>query len=44
MSSMFITYVSKEEALWILVYVMNDSPFLMRGLFGEGMLEAHQVL
>ena len=44
MAGIFITYVSREEELWILVYVMNDSPFLMRVLFGEGMLEAHQVL
>lgn len=43
-AAMFITYMSEEEAFWMLVAVMNDSPCKMRGLFGEGMLEAHQVL
>eukprot|EP00979_Chaetoceros_neogracilis_P013198 scaffold3722_cov227-Chaetoceros_neogracile.AAC.7 len=43
-AAMFITFVEEEEAFWILVYIMNESPCRMRGLFGEGMTEAHQVL
>jgi hypothetical protein len=43
-AAMFITFVSEEEAFWILVTVMNESPCRMCGLFGEGMVEAHQVL
>ena len=30
--------------MFFFLAVMNDSPCKMRGLFGEGMLEAHQVL
>jgi hypothetical protein len=43
-AGMFITFVSEEEAFWLLVYVMNAKPCRMRGLFGVGMSEAHQVL
>ena len=43
-AGMFITFVEEEDAFWILVNVMNESPCRMRGLFGEGMTEAHQVL
>jgi len=43
-AAMFITFVSEEQAFWLLVAVMQDSPCRMRGLFGEGMTEAHQVL
>jgi len=43
-AGMFITFVSEEEAFWLLVYVMNQKPCRMRGLFGVGMSEAHQVL
>ena len=43
-AGMFITFVSEEEAFWLLVYVMNATPCRMRGLFGVGMSEAHQVL
>lgn len=43
-TAMFITYMSEEEAFWMLVAVMNEPPCKMRGLFGEGMSEAHQVL
>lgn len=43
-AGMFITFVSEEEAFWLLVHVMTESPCRMRGLFGEGMSEAHQVL
>lgn len=44
LAGMFIIHVEEEEAFWLLVAVMNDKPCRMRGLFGEGMLEAHQVL
>jgi len=43
-AAMFITYVSEEQAFWLLVAIMQDPPCQMRGLFGEGMSEAHQVL
>jgi hypothetical protein len=43
-AGMFITFVDEEDAFWLLVHVMNESPCLMRGLFGEGMSEAHLVL
>ncbi len=43
-AGMFITFVTEEEAFWLLVYVMNAKPCRMRGLFGVGMSEAHQVL
>lgn len=43
-AGMFITYVNEESAFWLLVHVMNEAPCTMRGLFGEGMTEAHQVL
>lgn len=43
-AAMFITFVSEEEAFWLLVKVMNSGPCRMRGLFLDGMSEAHQVL
>lgn len=43
-AAMFITFMSEEEAFWLLVAVMNDPPCRMRGLFGEGMSGAHKVL
>jgi len=43
-AGMFITYMSEEEAFWTLVAVMQEKPCRMRGLFSEGMNEAHQVL
>jgi hypothetical protein len=43
-AGMFITFVSEEEAFWLLVNVMSEKPCCMRGLFGVGMSEAHQVL
>jgi hypothetical protein len=43
-AAMFITFVSEEEAFWLLVQVMNARPCRMRGLFLDGMSEAHQVL
>jgi len=43
-AGMFLTFMTEEEAFWLLVAVMNDKPCLMRGLFGEGMHETHQVL
>ncbi|ACI65640.1 predicted protein, partial [Phaeodactylum tricornutum CCAP 1055/1] len=43
-AGMFLTLMTEEEAFWLLVAVMNDKPCCMRGLFGEGMRETHQVL
>jgi len=43
-AGMFITFVSEEEAFWLLVHIMTEAPCRMRGLFAEGMSEAHQVL
>jgi len=43
-AGMFLTFISEEEAFWLLVFVMNEKPCRMRGLFGEGMKETHQVL
>lgn len=43
-AAMFITFVTEEEAFWLLVQVMNARPCRMRGLFLDGMSEAHQVL
>mmetsp|Transcript_8883 Transcript_8883/g.12903 ORF Transcript_8883/g.12903 Transcript_8883/m.12903 type:complete len:521 (-) Transcript_8883:1977-3539(-) len=43
-AGMFLTITSEEEAFWLLVSIMKDSPCRMRGLFGEGMKETHQVL
>lgn len=43
-AGMFITYMTEEEAFWTLVAVMQEKPCRMRGLFSEGMNEAHQVL
>lgn len=44
LAAMFITFMSEEEAFWLLVSTLNDEPCKMRGLFGEGMTEAHEVL
>lgn len=41
---MFLTLMTEEEAFWMLVAIMTDKPCKMRGLFGEGMRETHQVL
>lgn len=43
-AGMFLTLMPEEESFWLLVYVMNDEPCRMRGLFGEGMRETHLVL
>ena len=43
-AGMFITFVDEEEAFWLLVSVMCEAPCRMRGLFSEGMSQAHQVL
>ena len=43
-AGMFITFVDEEDAFWLLVHVMCEPPCRMRGLFSEGMTEAHQVL
>jgi len=45
-SAMFITLVSnEEEAFWLLENVMDTkSPCSMRGLFGDGMAQAQEVL
>ena len=43
-AAMFLTFMSEERSFWLLAYVMNDQPCRMRGLFGEGMADAHRVL
>eukprot|EP00934_Nitzschia_sp_Nitz4_P001508 Nitzschia sp. Nitz4//scaffold11_size288233//74300//75905//NITZ4_000749-RA/size288233-snap-gene-0.14-mRNA-1//1//CDS//3329533999//1508//frame0 len=41
---MFLTFMTEEEAFWVLVATMNNKPCQMRGLFAEGMKETHMVL
>mmetsp|Transcript_39676 Transcript_39676/g.55953 ORF Transcript_39676/g.55953 Transcript_39676/m.55953 type:complete len:479 (+) Transcript_39676:224-1660(+) len=43
-TGMFLTFMEEEESFWLLVAVMNDVPCRMRGLFGVGMRDTHQVL
>lgn len=43
-AAMFITFMSEEEAFWLLVYVMNDQPCKMRDLFGRNMTQTTQIL
>mmetsp|Transcript_3141 Transcript_3141/g.6781 ORF Transcript_3141/g.6781 Transcript_3141/m.6781 type:complete len:723 (+) Transcript_3141:466-2634(+) len=43
-AGMFLTLMTEEEAFWLLVSIMSDKPYNMRGLFGEGMLQTHKVL
>lgn len=41
---MFLTFLSEEEAFWLLVVVMNEEPYKLRELFGEDMAGTHEVL
>jgi len=43
-SAMFLTFLSEEEAFWLLVVVMNEEPYKLRELFGEDMAGTHEVL
>mmetsp|Transcript_27244 Transcript_27244/g.38537 ORF Transcript_27244/g.38537 Transcript_27244/m.38537 type:complete len:411 (-) Transcript_27244:222-1454(-) len=43
-AGMFLTFMTEEEAFWLLVAVMTEEPCRMRGLFGEAMSETHRVL
>ena len=40
----FLTFLSEEEAFWLLVVVMNEEPYKLRDLFGEDMAGTHEVL
>ena len=43
-AAMFLTFLSEEEAFWLLVVVMNEEPYMLRELFGEDMSGTHEVL
>jgi len=45
-SAMFIIVLKdkEEQAFWLLESIMEDSPCRMRGLFGNGMAQAQEVL
>mmetsp|Transcript_3009 Transcript_3009/g.6562 ORF Transcript_3009/g.6562 Transcript_3009/m.6562 type:complete len:1062 (-) Transcript_3009:140-3325(-) len=43
-TAMFLTFLSEEEAFWLLVVVMNEEPYKLRELFGEDMAGTHEVL
>ncbi|KAL3799554.1 hypothetical protein HJC23_008681 [Cyclotella cryptica] len=43
-AAMFLTFLSEEEAFWLLVVVMNEEPYKLRELFGEDMAGTHEVL
>ena len=43
-AAMFLTFLSEEEAFWLLVVVMNDEPYKLREMFGEDMAGTHEVL
>lgn len=43
-AAMFLTFLSEEEAFWLLVVVMNEEPYKLREMFGEDMAGTHEVL
>jgi hypothetical protein len=43
-AAMFLTFLSEEEAFWLLVTVMNEEPYKLRKMFGEDMAGTHEVL
>ena len=43
-AAMFLTFLSEEEAFYLLVVVMNEEPYKLRELFGEDMAGTHEVL
>ena len=43
-AAMFLTFLTEEEAFWLLVVVMNEEPYKLRELFGEDMAGTHEVL
>lgn len=42
--AMFLSFLSEEEAFWLLVVVMNEQPFNLRELFSEDMSGTHEML
>mmetsp|Transcript_26759 Transcript_26759/g.41975 ORF Transcript_26759/g.41975 Transcript_26759/m.41975 type:complete len:355 (+) Transcript_26759:1-1065(+) len=42
--AMFLTFLSEEEAFWLMVVVMNEQPFTLRQLFLEDMSGTHEML
>eukprot|EP00586_Coscinodiscus_wailesii_P017241 CAMPEP_0172517932 /NCGR_PEP_ID=MMETSP1066-20121228/289017_1 /TAXON_ID=671091 /ORGANISM="Coscinodiscus wailesii, Strain CCMP2513" /LENGTH=449 /DNA_ID=CAMNT_0013300149 /DNA_START=59 /DNA_END=1408 /DNA_ORIENTATION=+ len=42
--AMFLTFMTEEEAFWLLVFIMNDQPCNMRNMFGSDMSQSSQVL
>eukprot|EP00986_Skeletonema_menzelii_P005935 scaffold2236_cov152-Skeletonema_menzelii.AAC.19 len=40
----FLSFVSEEEAFWLLVVVMNEEPYNLRDLFSEDMSGTHEIL
>ena len=43
-AAMLLTFLSEEEAFWLLVVVMNEEPYKLREMFGEDMAGTHEVL
>jgi hypothetical protein len=43
-TAMFLTFLSEEEAFWLLVVVMNEEPYKLRDMFGEDMAGTHEIL
>ena len=43
-AAMFLTFLSEEEAFWLLVAVMREEPYYMRDLFAEDMAGVHEAL
>ncbi|KAK1746834.1 TBC domain-containing protein [Skeletonema marinoi] len=40
----FLSFLSEEEAFWLLVVVMNEEPYNLRELFSEDMSGTHEML
>ena len=44
MTAMMLTFLSEEEAFWLLVVVMNNKPYKLRELFAEDMRGTLELL
>lgn len=42
--AMFLSFLSEEEAFWLLVVVMNEEPYKLRNLFSEDMSGTQEIL